>query len=92
MAHDLVAGYWSDIDFRNEVGGFTAAVHDKDATDEISLKLFDETRHFLKKYVNSTEFSPKTIILGTWYKGTPHPSSSYVGTNEVEYFCHSFIV
>ena len=88
----MVAGYWSDIDFRNGGGGFTATVHDKDATDEISLKLFNETKNFLKKYANLTEYSPATITLGTWYKGTPHLSSSYVHTNEVDYFCHSFLM
>ena len=58
-------------------------VHEYDATDEISLKLFNETKHFLRKYANLTEFHPTTIILGTWYKGTPYPSSRYVGKNEV---------
>ena len=77
MAHDLVAGYWSDIDFRNGFGGYTATVHESNDTDKISLRLFNETRLFLEKFVNLTDFSPSTIVLGTWYKGNPFPSSNY---------------
>ena len=85
VTHDIVAPYWSDIDFRNGIGGFLATVHDSSATDDISTKLFNQTRHFLRKYVNVTDFSPTTVILGTWYKGTPYPSYYYLGRDKVIY-------
>ena len=85
VAHDVIAPYWSDIDFRNGIGGFLATVHESSAKDHISIKLFNQTRHFLRKYVNVTDFSPTTVILGTWYKGTPYPSYNYLGRSKVIY-------
>ena len=85
VAHDIIAPYWSDIDFRNGIGGFLATVHESSAKDDISIKLFNQTRHFLRKYVNVTDFSPTTVILGTWYKGTPYPSYNYLDRSKVIY-------
>ena len=48
--------------------GYLGTAHESNSTDEISLKLFNETKTYLEKYVKVTDFSPKTIILGTWYK------------------------
>ena len=85
VTHDIVAPFWSDIDFRNGIGGFLATVHYSSATDYISVKLFNQTRNFLRKFVNVTGFSPSTVILGTWYKGTPYPSYYYLGRSTVIY-------
>ena len=84
---DIIAPYWGDIDFRTNNGaGFLATVHDNTATDEISVKLFNQTKTFLNKYANVTNFSPTVIILGTWYKGTPYPSYYYSRKIEVMHF------
>ena len=58
-------------------------VHESTATDEISVKLFNQTKNYLEKYVNVTNFSPTTIVLATWYKGTPYPYYNYLGKDEV---------
>ena len=58
-------------------------VHESTATDEISVKLFNQTKNYLEKYFNVTNFSPTAVILGTWYKGTPYPYYNYLGKNEV---------
>ena len=83
IGHDIIAAYWYDIDFRDGIGGFSATVHESTATDYISVKLFNQTKNYLEKYANVTAFSPVTVILGTWYKGTPYPYYNYVGKNEV---------
>ena len=83
---DVIAPFWSDIDFRGGNGGFLATVHESTATDEISVKLFNQTRLYLQKYANVTNFSPTTVVLGTWYKGTPYPYYNYLGKTEVMHF------
>ena len=90
--HEIVAGYWSDLDFSNGIGGYSAAAHESNDTDEISLKVFNETNHYLKTYANITDFSPRTIILGTWYKASPYPAASFNEVNLINifYLMHSF--
>ena len=80
---DILAAYWHDIDFRGGNGGFVVTVHESTATDEISVKLFNQTKNYLEKYANVTNFSPTTIVLATWYKGTPYPHVYYLGKDEV---------
>ena len=90
--HQIVAGYGTDLDFRNGIGGFSAAVHESNATDEISLKVFNETNNYLEKYANVTDFSPRTIILCTWYKASPYRASlsNKVNLIKIFYLMHSF--
>ena len=83
IGEDIIAPFWSDIDLRLVNSGFLATVHEKTATDEISVKLFTQTKNYLQNYANVTNFIPTTVILGTWYKGTPFPSQFYVGPKEV---------
>ena len=83
IGHDVIAAYWHDIDFRDSVGGFYASMHESTATDAISVKLFNQTNQYLQKYANVTNFSPTTVILGTWYKGTPYPYYNYLDKIDV---------
>ena len=67
-SHEGIAGFLADLRTAQLSSGFLGTAHESNSTDDISLKLFNETKTYLEKYVNVTEFSPTTIILGTWYK------------------------
>eukprot|EP00794_Sanderia_malayensis_P011764 gene11764-12981_t len=83
--YEIMAPYWSDIDMRGSSGGIAYSQHRNSDTDSFSQTIMNETSSYISARTN-VNFSPTLVILVTWIKGFPYPSSSYVNTNETATF------
>eukprot|EP00794_Sanderia_malayensis_P011758 gene11758-12977_t len=83
--YEVMAPYWSDIDMRGSSGGIAYSQHRNSHTDSFSQTIINETSSYISART-SVNFSPTLVILVTWIKGFPFPSSSYVNTNETTTF------
>ncbi len=90
---DVLFPYWNDLDFKLKntttgafVGGVGVSQHTHVQTDSLSTAIFNETKKYLATYGNISNFSPTDIIVGTWIKATPYPSTNYVNDPQVSGF------
>eukprot|EP00794_Sanderia_malayensis_P011760 gene11760-12978_t len=82
---NILAPYWTDLDFRNSSGGVAYSQHKHTDTDSFSQMIINKTSLYISARTN-VNFSPTLVILVTWIKALPKNYFSSADTNETVTF------
>eukprot|EP00794_Sanderia_malayensis_P011761 gene11761-12980_t len=82
---EILAPFWTDLDFRNSSGGVAYSLHQHTDTDSFSQMIINKTSSYISARTN-VNFSPTSVILVTWIKALPKNYSSSADRNETVTF------